>query len=1007
MPTQLIQIATTHGLEHDLRAAINGEVQFDAGARGMYASDAGNYRMVPIGVVRPLDADDVENAVRVCRRHGAPIVARGGGTGIPGQTVNAAVVFDFSRHMTRIAELNVGHRYARVQPGLVLDELRDAAQRHGLTFGPDPATHSRNTLGGMIGNNSCGIHSMMAGETVDNIEELDIVLYDGTRMTVGATSDEEFARIVSGGGRHADIYLQLRALRDKYAAEIRRRFPMIPRRVSGFNLPALLPENGFHVARALVGTECTCALVVEAKATLVESPAVRSLLVVGFPDIFSAADRVVEIRGAHPIGLEALDDTFITYMKKKGMHPPNLDLMPHGSAWLLVEFGGHDKNEADAKARRCMDDLKRRGGAPPMKLFDDPAQEHLVWWLREEGLGATAKVPGMPENHEGWEDSSVPPSRLGAYLRELKTLIDRYGYEGPLYGHFGQGCVHTRLTFDLDTADGIHAWRRFLTEAADLVVKHGGSLSGEHGDGQARGELLPRMFGAELMTAFREFKAIWDPDGKMNPGKVIDAYRVDDFLREGTDYNLPRVKTHFQFPDDRHSFSVATDRCVGAGVCRRHDGDGVMCPSYMVTREEKHSTRGRARLLNEMIRGDVVKGGWRDESVRDALDLCLSCKGCKHDCPVQVDMATYKSEFLSHYYEGRIRPRHAYASGLIYWWARAAALMPATANFLTQTPGLSHLVKLVGGYSQKRRIPPFAPQTFREWFAKRPIRNAGKPEVLLWPDTFNNHFTPAVARAAVEVLEHAGYRVRIPAASLCCGRPLYDYGMLATAKHLLRDTLDALRDPIRRGVPVVGLEPSCVSVFRDEVGNLLYGDEDAMRLARQTFLLSEFLHERVPGYAAPTLRRTALVHGHCHHKSELHFDDEVGLLKAAGVECDVPDSGCCGMAGGFGYETAHYDTGLACGERVLLPAVRDAAPDTLIVADGFSCREMIRQETTRRALHVAQVLQMALREGPAGAGDRVPEARYAVVDRTAALPVPIALAGIAALAGIWYATRNA
>jgi FAD/FMN-containing dehydrogenase/Fe-S oxidoreductase len=971
----------------------------------MYASDAGNYRMVPIGVVRPVDVDDVVNAVGVCRLHGVPIVARGGGTGIPGQTVNAAVVFDFSRHMTELLELNSERRYARVQPGIVLDELRHAAQHHGLTFGPDPATHSRNTLGGMIGNNSCGIHSMMAGETVDNIEELEIVLYDGTRMTVGATTDDSLARIIAAGDRKADIYRRLKLLRDRYADEIRRRFPMIPRRVSGFNLPALLPEQGFHVARALVGTECTCALVVEAKTTLVEDPAVRSLVVFGFPDIFAAADRVMEIASSRPIGLEALDDTFFDYMKKKGLHPPNLKLMPEGRAWLLVEFGGHDKREADEKARRCIDGLKQRGSLPPAKLFDDPTEEHLVWWLREEGLGATAKVPGMPENHEGWEDASVPPEQLGAYLREFKKLIDRYGYEGPLYGHFGQGCVHTRLTFDLDTADGIRTWRTFLGDAADLVVQHGGSLSGEHGDGQARGELLPKMYGSEIMEAFREFKAIWDPDGKMNPGKVVDAYAVDDHLREGPDYNLRQVRTHFHFPDDRHSFSVATDRCVGAGVCRRHDADGVMCPSYMVTREEKHSTRGRARLLNEMIRSDVVTGGWRDESVRDALDLCLSCKGCKHDCPVQVDMATYKAEFLSHYYEGRIRPRHAYASGLIYWWARAAAIMPATANFLTQTPGLSQLAKLAGGYSQKRAIPAFAPETFRSWFARRGVRNAGKPRVILWPDTFNNHFTPPVARAAVEVLEDAGYQVTIPPRSLCCGRPLYDYGMLETARGLLHQTLDVLREPIRRGVPVVGLEPSCVSVFRDELGNLLYGDEDAVRLAKQTHLLSEFLHDRQ--YAPPLLHRSVLAHGHCHHKSELHFDDEVALLKKAGLDCAVPDTGCCGMAGSFGYEADHYDTGLACGERVLLPAVRRAPRDTLIVADGFSCREMIRQETSRRALHVAQVFQMALHEGPRGATDSWPETRYAAVERTPALPASVVVAGLAAIAGIWFATRNA
>jgi len=996
-------------LERELRIGVKGEVRFGSGDRGMYASDAGNYRMVPIGVVLPKDADDVMHVLAVCRRQGAPIVARGGGTGIPGQTVNVAVLLDFSKYMNRIVEMNPDQKYARVQPGIVLDELRNEAGKHGLTFGPDPATHSRNTLGGMIGNNSCGIHSMMAGETVDNIEELDIVTYDGVRMKVGPTSDQDLERIIRKGGRRGEIYSRLKALRDKYADRIRKEFPMIPRRVSGFNLPALLPEQGFDVAKALVGTEGTCVLVVEAKTKLVHNPPVRSLLVFGYPDVFTAADHVVEPAKFGPVGLEALDDTFIDYMKKKGLHPPNMNFMPKGEAWLLIEFGGKDKNEADANARKCMDDFRQRGDAPPMKLFDDPVQEKLVWHLREEGLGATAKVPDMPENHEGWEDSSVPPDKLGPYLRDLKKLMDKYGYVGPLYGHFGQGCVHTRLTFDLQTADGIQRWREFLEEASDLVVSYRGSLSGEHGDGQARGELLSRMYSPEMIEAFREFKTIWDPEWKMNPGKVVDPYRVDENLREGTNYNLPQVKTHFHFPDDHHSFADASDRCVGAGVCRRlESSDETMCPSYMVTREEKHSTRGRARLLNEMIRGDVVKNGWRNEDVREALDLCLSCKGCKHDCPVQVDMATYKAEFLSHYYDWRLRPRYAYASGLIYWWSRAAAHMPATANFFTQTPGLSSLAKLAAGYAQKRHIPPYAPQTFKQWFAERPVRNAGKPPVILWADTFNNHFTPAVAKAAVEVLEHAGYQVHVPRQSLCCGRPLYDYGMLDTAKGLLRQTLATLRKPIREGVPIVGLEPSCMTVFRDELVNLLYGDEDAKRLGAQSFILSEFLSDKVKDYQPPKLTRKAMVHGHCHHKSQLHFETEVDLLKKAGVDCTVPDSGCCGMAGSFGYEADHYQVGLDCGERVLLPKVRSAADDELIVTDGFSCREMIRQETDRHAMHFAQVLQMAIKEGPNGPSGGKPENEYTTLARTPAVPIGI-MAGAAVLAGaglLWGMRRH-
>jgi len=995
--TSIIAVNATE-IERELRACIKGEVRFSDGDRGMYASDAGNYRMVPIGVVLPKDADDVVHTVAVCRAHGAPLGARGGGTGIPGQTVNVAVMLDFSKYMNHIIEMDPGSKYARVEPGIVLDELRNAANKYDLTFGPDPATHSRNTLGGMIGNNSCGIHSVMAGETVDNVDELEILLYDGTRMTVGPTSDADLQKIVSVGGRRGEIYSRLKALRDKYADDIRREFPMIPRRVSGFNLPALLPEHGFDVAKALVGTEGTCALVLSAKTRLVYNPPVRSLLVFGYPDIFSAGDHVVEPMKFKPVGLEALDDTFIRYMKKKGLHPPNMNFMPEGKAWLLIEFGGKDKNEADANARKCMDDFKSRGNAPPMKLFDNPAEENLVWHLREEGLGATAKVPDMPENHEGWEDSSVPPDQLGAYLRDLKALMDKYEYEGPLYGHFGQGCVHTRLTFDLRTAPGLEKWRHFLEEASDLVVRHHGSLSGEHGDGQARGELLARMYSPRIIEAFREFKEIWDPDWKMNPGKVIDPYRVDENLREGINYNLPQVKSHFHYPDDHYSFASATDRCVGTGACRRHDSpdDQVMCPSYMVTHEEKHSTRGRARILNEMMRGEVVKDGWRSEEVKEALDLCLSCKGCKHDCPVQVDMATYKAEFLSHYYERRLRPRYAYASGLIYWWSRAASRIPATANFFTQTPGLSAIAKAAAGYSQKRHIPPFAPRTFKQWFAQRPVRNTGKPPVILWADTFNNHFTPSVAKAAVDVLEHAGFQVRVPTQSLCCGRPLYDYGMLDTAKSLLRQTITSLRDEIRAGIPIVGLEPSCMTVFREELPNLLYGDEDAKRLQNQSFILSEFLHEHVRDYQPPQLKRKAVVHGHCHHKSVLHFQTETDLLKKAGLDCQVPDSGCCGMAGSFGYEEDHYQVGLDCGERVLLPAVRKASADELVITDGFSCREMILQETDRKPLHFAQVLQMELRNGT----------RPEPEESTGPVPLGLIAAGALATAGLLWLRRK-
>jgi len=960
-----VDARTAKALAAELRTQIRGEARFDDGSRAMYATDASNYRQVPIGVVLPKDVDDVIKTIAACRRFGAPILMRGGGTSLAGQCCNVAVVLDMSKYMNRIIELDPEKKLARVQPGLILDDLRHAAEQHHLTFGPDPATHDRCTLGGMIGNNSCGVHSVMAGKTVDNIEELEILTYDGVRMRVGKTDDDELERIIQEGGRRGEIYARLKSLRDRYASLIRERYPQIPRRVSGYNLDQLLSENGFHVARALVGSECTCVTVLEATTRLVYSPPARTLLVLGYPDVYTAADHLMEVLAYQPIALEGMDDRLINDVRRKGLHPEGLALLPEGGGWLLAEFGGETREEADARARKLMEELGRRQGAinraPSLRLLDSLREGRMIWQIRESGLGATAFVPGKPITWEGWEDSAVPPEKVGDYLRDFRKLYDKYGYEGDFYGHFGQGCIHTRANFDLETAEGIKAFRSFMEEAADLVVSYGGSLSGEHGDGQARAELLPKMFGNELVEAFREFKAIWDPDWKMNPGKVVDAYRIDENLRLGTSYRPRQVQTHFKFPDDQGSFARATLRCVGVGKCRRMEG-GTMCPSFMVTREEEHSTRGRTHLLFEMLQGNPIKNGWRDEHVKEALDLCLACKGCKGDCPVYVDVATYKAEFLSHYYQGRLRPITAYSMGLIYWWARFGSLMPGVANFFTQTPLLRNVAKAIAGIAPERRIPVFAPQTFKQWFRQREPRNEGSPRVILWADTFNNHFHPEAAQAAVEVLEAVGYQVEVPERSLCCGRPLYDFGMLDTAKRLLRQILDTLRPQIAAGIPLVGLEPSCVAVFRDELRNLFPGDADARRLSQQSFLLSEFLEKQVQNYQFPPLQRKAIVQGHCHHKAIMKMRDEQAVLAKLGLDVEVLDSGCCGMAGSFGFEKDHYDVSIKVGERVLLPAVRDAAEDTLIIADGFSCREQIAQTTDRRALHLAQVIQMAMHQ---------------------------------------------
>jgi FAD/FMN-containing dehydrogenase/Fe-S oxidoreductase len=1006
------------GLAEALRSRLRSrnpeDVRFDAGSRALYATDGSNYRQVPIGVVLPRDAEDVLAAISVCREFDAPLLCRGGGTSLAGQCCNVAVVLDFSKYMSRILEIDPARRIARVQPGVVLDHLRNAAEKHHLTFAPDPASHRSCTIGGMIGNNSCGVHSVMAGKTDDNIEALQVVLYDGTLLNVGKNyvaadafvrpaSEVSVAELsrdphqhedsrppLSGESDRADqIRAALKQIAAQYADLIRQRFPNIPRRVSGYNLNYLLPENGFHIARALVGSEGTCATVLEATCRLVESPPERVLLVVAYPDIYQCADHIPEIMAHKPIGLEGFDDLLVYYNRAKAMSSEGLAQLPEGGGWLMVEFGAQTMPEAESQARALIDALNRSSTPPKTRLL--PGQQaKCIWEIRESSLGATSHVPGEPLNWEGWEDAAVAPEKLGAYLRDLRKLMAAFGYKGSLYGHFGHACVHTRLNFDLQSKDGIAKFRKFVEEAADLVISYGGSLSGEHGDGQARAELLPKMFGPELMQAFRQFKSAWDPAWKMNPGKLIGLpgttpNKLDADLRLGPNYAAWEPATRFQFPDDHGSLSHAALRCVGVGKCRREDG-GVMCPSYRVTREEQHSTRGRAHLLWEMTQGQhrpdaVIRDGWRSEEVKQSLDLCLACKGCKSDCPVGVDVATYKAEFLSHYYEGRIRPRSAYAFGNIDLWARLASHAPGLVNLTTQLPFLRDIAKAVAGIPHQRTIPPFAPETFTQWFRSRAQEQAWDaprladfarrgtssqgvpaPAVLLWPDTFNNYFHPATARAAVEVLEADGYRVVLPRANLCCGRPLYDFGMLDRAQRLLLDILDQLEPEIEAGIPVVGLEPSCVAVFRDELLNLFPHDQRAQALSKQTFLLSEFLDRNSAHAPLPQLNRKALLHGHCHHKSIMKMTAEESLLHRIGIDFQSPAPGCCGMAGSFGFERDgdKYDISQAIGELELLPAVRKAPADWLIIADGFSCREQIAQSTGRHALHLAQVLQMAL-----------------------------------------------
>ncbi len=979
-PLEHERFAAHRELESRLKATMRGEVHFDLGSRALYAADASNYRQLPVGVVLPRDAADVEAALAACRETGAAVLARGGGTSLAGQCANVAVVFDYSRYMNKIESIDPEAKLARVQPGVVLDRLRDATEVYHLTYGPDPATHSRCTLGGMIGNNSCGVHGLLAGKVVDNVESLDLVLYDGTRMTVGRTSAEQLEALIRGGGRVGEIYAGLKQLRERYAELIRKKYPRIPRRVSGYNLDELLDENGFNVARALVGSEGTCANIVSTTLNLTASPPYRVLVVLAFPDAFLAADAVMLTLEHGPIGLEGFDGMLVSFMRKKGINVGDMELLPQAGGFLLVEMGAWTAGEAMEKAEKLASEAPSWPGNPYAKIHT-PEDAKRIWHIRDTALAGNVFIPGEPNGLEGWEDAAVPPARLGDYLRALTALMTEFGYRSPIWGHYGQGCAHLRINFDLKTVEGLRKFREFLDRAADLVLSFGGSLSGEHGDGQARAALLPKMYGPELVEAFRTFKKLWDPDNRMNPGKLSDAVRVYDPLEnirhpiEGEGGRAPQEPDkHFVFAADHGSFENAAERCVGVGACRNTKG-GVMCPSYRATGDEKHSTRGRARLLWEMLAGALREDGFKSKAVYEALSLCLSCKACKTECPVQVDMAAYKAEFLAQHYKGRAHPLHHYIFGFADRLARWGSLVPSLTNALLSGPLTSPLVKHLAGIASEREMPRLARQSYqKEWMASGKgtmgVNGGGSTDglvadglvvdglVVLWPDTWNNYYHPKTLTAAETVLMEAGFQVDVPRGHICCGRPLYDFGLLDAARDYLARVLDRMAPQIEAGLPFIFLEPSCASVFKDELLELFPNDSRARRLSSQVWLLADWLAAKAPDFVAGRLDGAhILIHGHCHHKAVFGGPaSEIALLRAAGAAVEPIEASCCGMAGPFGFEAEKFEVSKAIANDGLLPAVKTAGPLTMVVADGFSCREQIAQLGRREAMHFAEVL---------------------------------------------------
>ncbi|MFC9250438.1 FAD-binding and (Fe-S)-binding domain-containing protein [Amycolatopsis thailandensis] len=939
-----------------LRGRGCGEVDTSPGRRAQYSADASNYRRIPAAVVFPRTRSEVINAVAACRELGLTITCRGAGTSTSGQAVGEGVILDFSRFYNRVVAVDPARRRATVQPGIVLDSLQAVAAPHGLIFGPDPSTHSRCTLGGMIGNNACGSHSVAWGRTAENVLDLEVVTYRGTVLTVGEMTRAEIDETIEAGGERGELIGRLFELAQRNLETLRTRLGRFPRQVSGYALEQLLPENRFNLARALVGSEGTCAVILSATVRLVAAPPARTMIVLGFEDACRAADAVpalLEQRGI--LALEGLDRS-LTDMVTRAETRAAIATLPPGEAWLFAEIGGTPA-ELTRGAEALAVAAAKQLGFTGSEVVPDPDRARSLWRIREDGAGLATRLPDGSEAWPGWEDAAVPPAVLGAYLREFTALLDRHGLAGAVYGHFGEGCLHVRIDFDFTTERGVSVFRAFITAAAQLVSKHGGSLSGEHGDGQARSELLPTMYPPEVIRLFEQFKAVWDPDNGLNPGMIVHPLSMDANLRISPARPSLPMTTLLPFHTDGGDFAKATRRCVGVGRCRTSTaGGGVMCPSYRVTGDERDSTRGRARLLYEMTQGEVITDGWRSTEVRDALDLCLSCKGCSTDCPVGVDVAAYKSEFLHHHYKGRFRPASHYSMGWLPLLSRLAARAPRLVNTLA-TSRMAPLLKRAGGIARQRGIPQFADRTFLSRFRARRATGTGeRGPVLLWVDSFNNHFSPRVLDAAVTVLEAAGYRVQVPRGTQCCGLTWITTGQLGIARRIAGRATRALEDVAARGTPIVGLEPSCTAALKTDLPELLDGDPVARQVAGLTTTFAELLMEHTPGWTPPRIDATSLSQTHCHQHATSGFGADAALLAAAGVDNQVLDSGCCGLAGNFGFERGHYEVSMAAGEQVLLPAVRAAAPGTIVLADGFSCRTQIHQATPRTASHIAELL---------------------------------------------------
>lgn len=956
--------ATLADVEHALKASITGEVRFDAFSRVLYSTDASIYQIVPLGVVVPADEDDLATALRIAAETQTPVLPRGGGTSLAGQAIGRAIILDCSKNLNRIISLDPVARLARVQPGVIQDDLNLAAGPHGLRLGPDTATSNRATLGGMIGNNSCGARSIVYGKMIDHVHQLRVRLIDGTELDL--RRDQAGHLMPSPSSREGELFRTVAAIVARNRDEIDRRFPKILRRVSGYNLDALLRDPADLVS-LLVGSEGTLGVVTEATVGLVPQPGHARLMVLHFHDLFAALEAVPAILRFAPSAVELIDRMVLEMTRAQLEHARRMTFVQGDpDALLIVELSGDDARELEARAAGVEQAMRTDGGTYACVRAGTPADQDNIWRVRKAGQGLLQGVRGDAKPITFVEDTAVAADRLAPYMRRFKGLLDAHGVRAAFYAHASVGCLHVRPLINLKDRGDIDKMKAIAQAVGDLVIEFGGTMSGEHGDGLVRSWFVERFFGPQIYGAFHALKQLFDPLGLMNPGKIVDAPPIDQALRYGTDYRTMPITTYFDWSRDG-GFARSVELCSGLGACRKI-AEGTMCPSYMVTREEEHSTRGRANLLRAVLSGVLPPEELTGQRLYDALDLCLECKGCKAECPATVDMAKMKSEFLAQYHAAHGLPLRARLFGryraMMRWGAAAAPL----STWVARSAPVRLVLDRVVGIDRRRSLPPFARPTFLQWWQARKspaIQVKTRGAVALFADTFMIYNYPEVGRAAVEVLEHLGYAVEL-APAVCCGRTLISKGMLSAAVQTTRRAVVTLLPLVERGVPIVGCEPSCLLTFRDEVPDLVPGS-DAEGLARHVVLIDEFLaseHRRRPLELTGGGGRPALVHGHCHQKALVGTAALRTVLETAGFAVQLVDAGCCGMAGSFGFEKEHYNISMAIGERRLLPAVRRLPPDVPTVVMGVSCRQQIAHGTGRHPIHLMELLARSLSSPP-------------------------------------------